>query len=836
MNITKKLTRGVNMNKKIGVSILIGVLVLIGVIGITKGVVNSTDSDDMLGNVSIAIYGDNYNDVNTTKGGEVVTVNLTVAYGLANGTNINVINVSWGGNYTFIGWTYADDSASAACTSATGSDCDSGNTTFGNVTITPSGGIGNWDCTNSTATILNCVNNSNTAALGSDNNTIMLRFNVTATSNIEDNEVWNITVDETAVISTNSTTVTTYIDGLAPRLVELNISDGNMTYQNGSFSGVNNSATNDGYYTYLDGNSDLTVRATFYELSPITNSYLQLYYNGSHDAENDYASEKSELYADLTSINATIISASSCTVGPLGQNYAGITHPVQCSWTIPAKTATTFAGNQTVAFGIYVNDTFNNRVTINDTSAIHNGVNTVPFSILTNDTMPYIKAINVSDQYGNIRTTLDGTEYLGSETTIAFEVSGGPRAVSDNEYVGGSSGIVELYYNVTGTGGLSVNSGSVNVNGTMGGVIENYDSVIVNITQLNNVSATETDANLQDPAYTSLYSLSLGAGANTSGNTIEFVIVINNISFDNLNGNYTTTAGPYSYKLDSEAPNPSGITLERVTENAGITQSDSVGVKYTCSASDALSGIYKYVWTLDKPGSDITYTDKVGDSSDITGSSATRTFKNTDINELGDYVVKCVVYDVIGNYDVGGKTTDATTGFTVSAVGGVSGGAGGGAGGAAVVSFDIDFTTANEGTLKAQQGRVKSFSFDGVTKHTVTFVEVTGTSATLKIESTPVTVTLNAKETKNVDVNGDGTNDMSVTLNSIVNGVADVTIKKIEEGAAKIVKEEEGARGVTEEQQEVTPVGEGKGMTWLWVLIAVIIIAALAYYFFNKKK
>ena len=61
MRIIKKIKRGVNMDKKIGVSILLGVLILIGVIGVTKGDLISEDNIvDMLGNATINLYGDGY--------------------------------------------------------------------------------------------------------------------------------------------------------------------------------------------------------------------------------------------------------------------------------------------------------------------------------------------------------------------------------------------------------------------------------------------------------------------------------------------------------------------------------------------------------------------------------------------------------------------------------------------------------------------------------------------------------------------------------------------------------------------------------------------------------
>ncbi len=596
-----------------------------------------------------------------------------------------------------------------------------------------------------------------------------------------------------------------------------------MTYLNASFNGT----SANGYTTYLDSGADLTVTATFYELSPNIDNDIKLYYNGSDGV--NMVSEKT-LYGDLSTKNATIVTPSpACIRSALGSYAGGYSIPITCTWTIPAGTATDSGGtnNETVVFGFHINDTFNNVGNWNDTSAIVGGFVT-PFSILTNETLPYVSVINITDQKGNYLDgtsgkELDGSRYLASTTTIRFEVTGGPRAVTNITSGVPSNGWVVLYYNVTGTGGLDINNGNADAQGQLGGVIELYDGITTNITQFYNVTTGETDANLKDSSYTSFYSVDLGAGGNKSGNTIEFAIVIGNTSMDNQNGNYTRTMGPYSYIMDRGAP---VISISRVTDSPSITQSDSVGVTYKCTASD-ISGIQKYVWTLKKPSGDA---DSITSTS--TDTSNTITFEGSEINELGAYEVKCVVYDNVDNYDTSGVRADGSNGFTVNAPAGTSGPSTGGPGGAAI-SFDVDFTTANEGSIKSQQGRIKSFSFDGVTQHTVTFMTVTADSATLKIESTPVTITLNVGETKDVDVNADGTNDMSVKLNAIVNSVADVTIKKIEEGAAKVVAEEETARGV--EPTVTTPV-EGAGLAWLWWLIGIIVVVGLGYYFFFKKK
>ena len=243
------------------------------------------------------------------------------------------------------------------------------------------------------------------------------------------------------------------------------------------------------------------------------------------------------------------------------------------------------------------------------------------------------------------------------------------------------------------------------------------------------------------------------------------------------------------------------------------------------------AGVYKYTWTWTKPD---------GDSFDSTASTSDdtndKTLSGSDINQAGTYSLTCMVTDNVGNM----ATSDSSS-FTVSyqTVTGSSG-SGGGSSTASTVSFDVDFSAATSGTVKAQQGRVKSFSFDGSTQHTVTFDKVTATSVTITVASDPVTINLNVGETKVVDVNGDGISDVSLNLKAIVNGLAEIEISKIAEGAEIVAEEEMAAAGVEpgvggeEPGAGVEPTtGSSAG---LWITLLVIVAVILVGYFVYRKK
>src|SRR3989344_3656201 len=274
------------MDKKVGLSILFGFLLLVGLV-VTNAIVDSADSStDMLRSANITLYGNSPGVENSTSGGTSEIVNLTVTAGAGGLDNIT--------NITVTGW--ADEGTNeggSACTSqpngipAECADLDDGfggdgNVTFNNVTFLNNDPAikGNWSCANFSTTSINCYNSTAFDALSSSGNTsITIKFNVTAVSSVEDRSIFliNATNSEASLNGNNQTSLTVYIDGVAPRLVELNITDGNTTWENGTFNGTIGA----GVASFLSNDSDLTVTATVYEQTP-DQAVAWLFYNASN--------------------------------------------------------------------------------------------------------------------------------------------------------------------------------------------------------------------------------------------------------------------------------------------------------------------------------------------------------------------------------------------------------------------------------------------------------------------------------------------------------------------------------------------------------------------------
>lgn len=265
---------------------------------------------------------------------------------------------------------------------------------------------------------------------------------------------------------------------------------------------------------------------------------------------------------------------------------------------------------------------------------------------------------------------------------------------------------------------------------------------------------------------------------------------------------------------------PTTPTLTAPTDTS-INPRESIS--YTCESIDATAGISKWTWTLTKPQSGGTVTKTGG----AVGSD-TQSFSGDDTNLAGTYTLVCEVEDK------GGHKSSTSSAFSVYYSHVTEGAAGEGAGGAA----QIDLSTAEETTITEKQGTISTFTLDGTTIHTLKIKaidEIAGT-VTIIIESDPITITLKIGETEEVDVDADGTNDISVTLNKIVDGVADITTKRL----APLPKEEVPTEEVppTEKPAEEIPTApEAASKTWQWMLIIVVVIViGVGYYFMKKKK
>jgi parallel beta-helix repeat protein len=99
---------------------------------------------------------------------------------------------------------------------------------------------------------------------------------------------------------------------------------------------------------------------------------------------------------------------------------------------------------------------------------------------------------------------------------------------------------------------------------------------------------------------------------------------------------------------------------------------------------------------------------------------------------------------------------------------------GGGGGGSAPISNNFTVNLGEEAAMGL--GDIATFSLDGE-QHSGKIIQLGVGSGfvVIEISSTPTKVTLYAGETKDVDINGDGKNDISVSLRDVISGKAYIT-------------------------------------------------------------
>src|SRR3989344_812679 len=206
------------------------------------------------------------------------------------------------------------------------------------------------------------------------------------------------------------------------------------------------------------------------------------------------------------------------------------------------------------------------------------------------------------------------------------------------------------------------------------------------------------------------------------------------------------------------------------------------------------------------------------------------TFQET--RELGDYLAMCEVVDVAGN-------TNATNlSFTVVKKPPRSSSAFGNRDFVAPVakikvgknSVSDAGSLTTEGVSRLMQvGATTTFLWNGE-QHSIRLQKVSDEQATLTIASTPQEVTFNKGETKEVDVDGDGQNDILVTFHKKYTKYADLTFSLITTSTDN--KEKEVVKS-TSEKDTSTKASLGSTVT---IILVIIIILVIGYYFLVQRK
>ena len=456
--------------------------------------------------------------------------------------------------------------------------------------------------------------------------------------------------------------------------------------------------------------------------------------------------------------------------------------------------------------------------------------------------------IDTTDPTPKINVPVDN--YNSTSVNVTF-VLNCTDATSSVQYL-------ELWSNFSGTWAYnqtnnSVHSG-VNWNITVNGITDGYylwgaycnDSVgnnnysIENRTLLVDSNASisygaATEANFSNKTHNWVYmNLSFSDTLNSIINityllSYENGSVVNTTILNKTNfgpSNWTlgvnwTSLGEYNYTYNATLGSVNGYKANTSGEGVGRLISLDVTnplITHSCTPTSVICG------------EEIDCTCTAADGHDA---SPTVTYTiHPSTSSIGSYSTSCNVTDYFGN------AAQSNVTYTINTPAGGSSG-GGGSSTEWTTTFIADDKNLDEKVLITNQlgenHRVR-IKIDGE-QHYIGILDLTSTTAKIQVSSTPQEATLNLKETKKFDVTDDGYYDLSVTLNSIANNKADLTIKSIVD--EKVVEEEKVTTPTEEEVtgEETTPT-EKKSLLWLWIVLGVIaaIIVFLVLLFALKPK
>ncbi|MEK6936683.1 MAG: hypothetical protein AABW58_01275 [Nanoarchaeota archaeon] len=291
------------------------------------------------------------------------------------------------------------------------------------------------------------------------------------------------------------------------------------------------------------------------------------------------------------------------------------------------------------------------------------------------------------------------------------------------------------------------------------------------------------------------------------GRSIIFMIVANDSAGNTVN--VSNNGRGFNITLDGTAPGSVlSLSKSRIAVENTITA--------TCETNDTSKVIFTV--TLTKPnGATIT-------KSQSGGFKFEPEFKATETGQAGKYKIKCSVEDSVQ------FSTTSEKEFTAFYEGDEGVSVEEEAEEQKVAEVDLSRSvdgSAPEGEVSGLQGESSTFTLDGETQHTLTFLKVTATSATIRLESTPNDITLNVGESREVDLDGDGDNDVVVKLTSVQDEEAKVMIKPV-----KIPPKVEE----TPTQPSAPAEAEKPGKAGVIVVVLLILAVVVAAYFLLKGK
>ncbi|MEI6731785.1 MAG: right-handed parallel beta-helix repeat-containing protein [archaeon] len=549
---------------------------------------------------------------------------------------------------------------------------------------------------------------------------------------------------------------------------------------------INNSGAN--YGIFLNGVSGVNVNNSFYNLIlycgsnciyPQGSSFNRIYNN------NIIASTSGGMYLWTSSNNNVIYGNSVSSGGNHGISISFGANNVIYNNTIFAGGFGTYFGAPTSNNNIYYNNfvnvsgsnglfvatsgnmVYNNIVYANSSGLVVGSTNN---SFLNNTiTVNWATGISITSNGNNFSNNV----VSANNQTISFSSTADSNIFLDSSFLGPN---IQVYHATSaGKKNYMINASYSSEVVTGGTIFREYYLYLY----ANNSNGLLAGANVS--IYNVTGSFLNSSLTNSSGGMRQLLISYANSGIPVSYSNYTinsTKAGyvavsvPFNLTANSVAwINMSGRVLPGVSLTSPSSGSSYSGSSYAVS----------FVWDTVDSGVGIANCSVYANGVGYDNTSAINSTNNNQIITLssGSYNTYVNCTDVDGNT---GNSSSIT--FTITAP--------------VIESSSITLSTPSAGDSSLTDGVTRTltagtqFSFNFVSNsgdreyHSLRVNSIYTNSAVLTLYSTPIKFNISVGETKGFDTNGNGMNDVSVTLQSISFGRAEVFVKKISESTVSL--------------------------------------------------
>lgn len=403
------------------------------------------------------------------------------------------------------------------------------------------------------------------------------------------------------------------------------------------------------------------------------------------------------------------------------------------------------------------------------------------------------------------------------------------------------SNILGVYQNASSYNTYEYINASLNIFGihstTLGPFLVTFGNTYDHINATDNIFGIISQWDIGDRITNSTFTSNEAAGA--------YVTIAGALFSDNtVNSN---GFGVYSYWSYSSTFEDSSIRANDIYDFFSVLDDGTNRISNVDLAGPIISASYTDVGIkkVSAPGSNPSGYGNIGKFISIEGLTPSSqvslnvSYLDSEVSGLKEATLKMYFYSGgswFGLRDSGVDLTnnivysDVTTSFgtfaplaeSTSSGGPGGGGPGGGGGGGSQnqtngTLYDVgDLSNYDNGVTKTLvQYDIVSFILDSV-RHTMTVKTIATGIVTVEIASTPITVNLAVNKPYNMDLNGDGTNDFSIKLNSISGTEASITLSEITKPAVTEDKNKGGLAGL---------LGGGKwGSSWIYILVIAIVV------------